>query len=96
MPYQAPGSLTDQEYWEVTAYLVRANGADPIRVPLDEVRASQIRMNPARQILLTPTPEGSSKQPPEILIILAAGVGAIALLLAGFVGARALLRTQQK
>jgi cytochrome c5 len=26
MPWQQPGSLTDEEYWQLTAFLVRANG----------------------------------------------------------------------
>jgi len=26
MPYQDPGYLTDEEYWQITAYLIKANG----------------------------------------------------------------------
>jgi cytochrome c5 len=33
MPWHAPGSLTDQEYWQLTAFLVRENGGDPIDMP---------------------------------------------------------------
>ena len=29
MPYQAPGSLKDEEYWQLTAYLLQLNGIDP-------------------------------------------------------------------
>jgi hypothetical protein len=28
MPYQAPGSLKDEEYWQLTAFLMRINGRD--------------------------------------------------------------------
>jgi mono/diheme cytochrome c family protein len=28
MPYQAPGSLKDEEYWQLTAFIMRINGAD--------------------------------------------------------------------
>ncbi len=28
MPYQAPGSLTDDQYWQVTAFIMRINGVD--------------------------------------------------------------------
>lgn len=29
MPWQAPGSLKDEEYWQLTAFLLRMNGMDP-------------------------------------------------------------------
>jgi cytochrome c5 len=29
MPWQAPGSRSDEEYWQLTAYLLRANGIQP-------------------------------------------------------------------
>ena len=35
MPYQAPGSLQDQQYWELTAFLARANGAQLAGQTLD-------------------------------------------------------------
>jgi hypothetical protein len=34
MPWQAPGSLTDEQYLQLTAYLMRANGSDPGKVLL--------------------------------------------------------------
>jgi mono/diheme cytochrome c family protein len=42
MPWYAPGSMLDEEYWEVTAYLVRTNGLDPILTPLDPQRAARL------------------------------------------------------
>ena len=29
MPWQAPGSRSDEEYWQLTAYMLRANGIQP-------------------------------------------------------------------
>jgi len=42
MPWQAPGTLTAEEYWQLTAYLVRANGLDPGPAPLDEQSAAKV------------------------------------------------------
>jgi mono/diheme cytochrome c family protein len=42
MPMQAPGTMLDEEYWEVIAFLVRANGADPTTTPLDPQRAAEV------------------------------------------------------
>ena len=33
MPWYDPGSLTNQEYWQLTAFLIRENGGDPIEMP---------------------------------------------------------------
>lgn len=52
MPWHAPGSLTEEEYWQVSAFLVRANGVDPGLQPLDKERAAAIRLRTAP----TPTP----------------------------------------
>jgi cytochrome c len=46
MPWHAPGSLKEEEYWQLTAYLVRENGIDSGQAPLDAARASAIRMRP--------------------------------------------------
>lgn len=45
MPYQAPASLTRDEYWQLVAYLVRKRGVQVARV--DESNARQITLNPA-------------------------------------------------
>ncbi|HEX9117400.1 MAG TPA: hypothetical protein VGA61_15130 [Anaerolineae bacterium] len=47
MPYQTPGQLPAAAYWQVTAYLVRANGIDPGIQPLDAARAAALPLNPA-------------------------------------------------
>ncbi|HWQ83844.1 MAG TPA: c-type cytochrome [Anaerolineales bacterium] len=46
MPWQAPGTLSSEEYWQLTAYLIRANGIDPGSAPLDEQSAVKILMRP--------------------------------------------------
>jgi mono/diheme cytochrome c family protein len=52
MPWQAPGSLSEDEYWQLTAFLLRANGYDPGPVPLNEERAAAISLGAKP----TPTP----------------------------------------
>lgn len=42
MPWQAPGTLSVEEYWQLTAYLLRANGFDPGTAPLDEQSAAKV------------------------------------------------------
>lgn len=53
MPWQAPGSLTDEEYWQLTAFLVSANGIDPGLQPLTVENAAAVRLRP---VAMTPTP----------------------------------------
>ncbi len=42
MPYQAPGSLSQSDYWNLTAYLLRANGVQVTVALLDRQTAAQI------------------------------------------------------
>ena len=49
MPWQAPGSLTDEEYWQLTAYLIRANGISVGDTWLDPHSAESVAL------LLVPT-----------------------------------------
>lgn len=44
MPFQAPGSLSDEMYWQLTAYLLRENGFDEGHQPLDEARAGSLAL----------------------------------------------------
>lgn len=46
MPYQAPGSLDDKMYWQLTAYLLRANGYYPGSSPLSEENAAMVKLVP--------------------------------------------------
>lgn len=52
MPYQAPGSLSEAEYWQLTAFLLRANGYTQPYALLDEQSAEGIALNtpPAQPI----------------------------------------------
>lgn len=52
MPYEDPGVLTENEAWQVTAFLLRENGID-IRGELDASNADQILLSSAQP---TPTP----------------------------------------
>ncbi|MCX6026533.1 MAG: c-type cytochrome [Chloroflexi bacterium] len=45
MPWQDPGNLAEDEFWQITAYLVRERGLDPTRVPLNATRAATLRLH---------------------------------------------------
>jgi len=45
MPWQDPGYLQPEEYWNISAFLVRANGIDPMLEPLTVERAGEIMVN---------------------------------------------------
>ena len=42
MPWDAPGTLSDEEYWRVTAYLVASRNLD-LPHPLDSTTADSVR-----------------------------------------------------
>jgi mono/diheme cytochrome c family protein len=46
MPFQAPGSLSDAIYWQLTAYLLRANGFYAGSPVLSAATAAQVRLAP--------------------------------------------------
>jgi hypothetical protein len=46
MPFQAPNSLADDQYWQLTAFLIRANGYDPGKQFLDSHSAARIPLRP--------------------------------------------------
>jgi mono/diheme cytochrome c family protein len=65
MPWQARGTRSAEEYWQLTAFLLRANGVDPGPGPLDAPRAAEIILNPAQATALaqpeqTPAPTPST------------------------------------
>jgi hypothetical protein len=73
MPYQAPGSLSPSDYWNLTAYLLRANGV-AVRVPLLDAQT-------ATQIFLTePAPQLPAK-PLSLPVAVLIGVVLILLLI---------------
>lgn len=46
MPFQAPGSLSDEEYLAITAFLARAHGVWDGTTPLTETNLSAVRLQP--------------------------------------------------
>ena len=46
MPWWAKGSLTREEYWQVTAYMMRIHGALPEGIELDEGNAFAFQLRP--------------------------------------------------
>ena len=85
MPWQAPGTLEPEEYWQLTAFLVRENGIDPGPLPLNADNAAQVRMRPATP---DPTPTVIVDQPAGEGFWVAGGVvlaGAVLLILGKFV-----------
>ena len=56
MPYQAPGSLKDDEYWQLTAFIMRINGIDLGNLSLNADNAKQISLS-------SPQPETAQTPP---------------------------------
>ena len=77
MPWQEPGRLSDEEYWQLTAYLMRANGFEPGKQPLDEAVAARISFSQPPASPAKPAIEGP--------LLAAAGGGTAAILAALFV-----------
>jgi mono/diheme cytochrome c family protein len=48
MPWHAPGTLEDDEYWQATAWVLALNGVDVGRDPLDNTRAEVLRLSAAQ------------------------------------------------
>jgi mono/diheme cytochrome c family protein len=68
MPYQAPGTLDDDTYWQLTAFLLRENRIQGWREPLDTANAPQIDLAPPtnQEILSTSTPSVSGDPNPAL------------------------------
>lgn len=47
MPFQAPGSLSEEEYWQLTAFLLSLNRVDPGPLPLNAQQAAEIELRQA-------------------------------------------------
>lgn len=61
MPYQDPGSLDDETYWQLTAFLLRENGLLHSIGTLGPDNAEMVRINPAStETIITSAPAGSS------------------------------------
>jgi mono/diheme cytochrome c family protein len=64
MPYQAPGTLDEETYWQLTAFLLRQNQIGGWREPLGPENASLVSLkSPAAQALpSTPSPQAPQLQ----------------------------------
>ncbi len=83
MPWQAPGSLQDYEYMQLTAYLLRENGLERGDATLDETTAAAVVLHPQEATAVS-TPEATATAPaaapaaggaPWYVLALAAVVG---------------------
>ena len=76
MPFWKPGSLTEDDSWAVTAFLLRQNGLRDDRAELNASNADQARVR-AAEAESTPAPRRPVKNPPGGwavgLLILAGG-----------------------
>ena len=57
MPYPAPGSLSDDEVYSLTAFLLAANGIVPERARLDAHSLPKVRMPNANGFVADPRPD---------------------------------------
>lgn len=83
MPYQYPGSLTDEQYWQLTAYLIKMNGIDPGPQPLNPANAASVSL--VRSGTLPP----AAPTPVDPVFI---GVGVVLFVCMGLAGAVLLRR----
>ncbi len=75
MPWQQPGLLSADEYWQLTAYLVRANDYNPGTKPLDDASAEKITF--------TKAPAPPALEVPAYYYALGCVTGLVVVLLAG-------------
>jgi cytochrome c len=83
MPWYAPGSLNENDYWQLTAYLMQANGFSLAGHLLDPASAGQIRLAPATQAVAQTSPVGQTSTLATGLIlgsVLVAGLSGLILL----------------
>jgi mono/diheme cytochrome c family protein len=68
MPYQAPGTLDDETYWQLTAFLLRENHVQEWYEPVGPANASQIHLAPSSnvEVLNTATTVVSNEQIPGV------------------------------
>ncbi len=96
MPYQAPGLLNKDQYWAVTAYLLRQRGIAADGQVLNDTNAARIQIKPEAP----PAPQGVPFHPPAmppqkptsgaLRLWVIAGVVLVACALATFLVYRAL------
>ncbi len=67
MPWQAPGSLREEQYWELTAFLARANGLIPADATLTPANAASYRWGSAQGAQTAPAAVAALPQVPVSL-----------------------------
>lgn len=92
MPWYAPGSLTDQEYWQLTAYLARENHFYDGQTVLTADNAANIRFWPAQTAVTAqhPASNGSGQPWAALAVALLATACAALLVAASFLRRRRL------
>jgi cytochrome c len=78
MPFWRPGSLTDEDAWAVTAFLLRENGLRGDRADLNASNADQVRVR-ATEAESTPAPPPDTR--PRAGWLIAAGVAVLLFVL---------------
>ena len=80
MPFWKPGSLTEEESWSVTAFVLRSNGLWDGRTDLDASNAGQVKVGPPTPATAIPEPVVSARQPAGFWVgaaSLALGLGSL-------------------
>lgn len=83
MPFWKPGSLTDDEAWQVTAFVLRANGLWDDRAELNASNPDQVRVG-AQEAVPPSTPPLAAKGQSAIQVswpIISAGVVVLVIIL---------------
>jgi len=75
MPWQAPGILSDEEYWQLTAFLVDASGIAVGETPLGPENAADVGLAP--QASQTQAPVDGREAANGWLVLLTAGTAAL-------------------
>ena len=83
MPFQAPGSLTPDEYWSITAFLLRGHGLPDTALPIaSDLLAATISLGgpPPAAATLPAAPANPALSPPAAWAL---GLAAVVLLAGG-------------
>jgi len=93
MPWQAAGTRSEEEYWQLTAHLLRINGVDPGSTQLNASNAAGILLRPSQAELPQEATAAPAPPPPSpsttFQLIAGLAVGSFLLLAGGiFIGLR--------
>ncbi|RPI82193.1 MAG: hypothetical protein EHM41_18935 [Chloroflexi bacterium] len=84
MPWHAPSSLSEEEYWQITAYLMALNGFNPGTEPLNNERAANIVFGSEAQKDSSPTVPAMTLSTRAKVAIAIGGLFILAAFLRGF------------